>query len=104
MTHEVLLVFDPGQASAGLALAGNFRMIQQLLPRLAVVQTDADGLARLRGMPGVTAVIEDRVPVNVLRQLTPAERTFAEAWIAGRQPKQRPGEGLPWDTEGFQPP
>ena len=38
--------------------------------------------------------------------LTEGERLFAEGWLErqSRGPKERKGEGLPWDAPGFQPP
>jgi len=103
--QEILLLLDPNRAKDILGGAGNLHVIQQLPPRLAVVQTDADGVAALRAAPGVAAIVEDVVPDAVSRQLTPTERMFTDAWVVSRQPKQnRRGDKLPWDSEGFQPP
>ena len=77
-------------------------LVQHLPPRLAVVE--ADDTTLLRGAPGVVAVGDPELPDDVRAGLSDTERLFADAWVLGRQPKVRPGEGLPWDAPGFQPP
>ena len=83
-------------------LTGTVTLVQQLPPRLAVME--AEDAAGLRGAPGVIAVGDPDLPDDVRAGLSDAERLFADAWVLGRRPKVRPGEGLPWDAPGFEPP
>jgi hypothetical protein len=106
MTREALVIFDGAQDNTALARVTQLvDVTQRLPPRLAIVRGEGNQLEALRKLPGILAVCEDAVADSILQQLNSAERIFAEAWVAGRQPKAtRPGEGLPWDAPGFQPP
>ena len=53
---------------------------------------------------GIAAVFERGQPTPAFEQLDPNERLFAEAWAVAGQPKSRIGDGLKWDTPGFDPP
>jgi hypothetical protein len=103
---RALLILDEHQAEKVISeVATSVSITQRLPPRLAIVEGDPDRLAALHGMPGVIGIFEGAVPETMLRQLNPTERLFAEAWAESRRPKSdRPGEGLPWDAEGFEPP
>lgn len=89
-------------------LARPVRLVQHLPPRLAVVDAgdDAgdDAGAALRAAPGVLGVGQPDVPAEVRALLTDTERLFVDAWVLGRQPKQRHGDGLAWDAPGHLPP
>jgi hypothetical protein len=81
------------------------RIVQRLPPRLAIIEIDPQKVETVRSQEGVSALYDDAVSETVLQQLTSAERLFAEAWDRSRQAKPaRPGDGLPWDAGGFQPP
>jgi hypothetical protein len=54
-------------------------------------------------VPGTRWYIDD-VPADVLLDLTPTERIFVAAWRDRRSAKVRRGDGLTWDTRGFEPP
>jgi hypothetical protein len=101
-----LVIVNESHADDVLSQVGQFvKVTQRLPPRLAIVEGEDRQLEAVRTLPGVIAVCEGPVPDSVLQQLHPTERLFADGWTAGRQPKTaRPGEGLPWDAEGFQPP
>ena len=105
MGREMLLVVDPVAPDLPERLAPFVTVDQRLPPRLLVVRGEADRLDHASRLPGVVAAIVDRLPERVLDQLDPTERLFAQAWVAGRRPKVgRPGDGLPWDAPGFEPP
>jgi len=106
MTYEALVIIEESQAESVLLQAGHLvQVTQRLPPRLAIVRGQTSELEALRNLPGVIAVSEGPIPESALQLLNPTERVFAEAWGVGRQPKTaRPGEGLAWDAEGFQPP
>lgn len=72
---------------------------QLLPPRLALVVPDDDPPY----VPG-TRWYTDVVPADVLLSLAPYERIFIAAWRDRRAIKSRPGDGLPWDAEGFAAP
>jgi hypothetical protein len=75
---------------------------QLLPPRLALLILDGDP----QPVPGTRWYLDD-VPADVLLDLAPHERIFVAAWRdrrARQTPKDRPGDGLSWDTPGFQPP
>jgi hypothetical protein len=102
--HEVLVVLEPRAAEKALArLRSVSQVIQVLPPRLAFVLVDAKNMARLARIQGVLKAYDD-VPAKFPSDLTASERLFVSAWKARRQPKTRPGEGLPWDAPGYIPP
>ncbi|PWT86428.1 MAG: hypothetical protein C5B57_01105 [Blastocatellia bacterium] len=103
---EALVIAEESQADAVWSRIGeSFSLTQRLPPRLAIVQGDRAALEAISKAPGVIGVYAADVPDSVLQQLNPSERIFAEAWILRREPKiARPGDGLPWDGDGFQPP
>src|SRR5215469_12413436 len=102
--HELLIVLESRSASETLArLRAVANVTQVFPPRLALVQAGPDARTRIARIEGVLDALDD--PARALpADLTPAERIFAAAWQARRQPKTRPGEGLPWDAPGFEPP
>jgi hypothetical protein len=106
MPTEALIILDQAHADDLLAQVSQLvRVTQRLPPRLLIVHGTDEDLRTIRNLRGVLGVFENSVPMAVLQELQSTERTFAEAWIAGRKPKlHRRGEGLPWDAEGYQPP
>jgi hypothetical protein len=103
---EALVIIDESHADDVLSQIGRIAVAtQRLPPRLAIVKGEASQLEAVRNLPGVSAVYTGDVPEPVLQRLSPTEQIFAEAWAIGRRPKtSRPGDGLPWDAEGFEPP
>jgi hypothetical protein len=80
-------------------------------PRVAVLQaprTDletiaaASRLALARDVDGAALVVGDQ---GVLDELDAGARLFVDAWRSQPRSKpDRPGDGLPWDAKGFEPP
>ena len=102
--REFLVVLEPLLADKTLAqLRAITNVTQVLAPRLVLVRTDPETIAHVAQMEGVLDVSDDILP-ELPQELTPSERLFVSAWEARRQPKIRPGEGLPWDAPGFLPP
>ena len=99
----LLLVADDAEQVLG-RLGGSVTLVQHLPPRLAVIESDDDARAALRTAPGVLGVGEPDLPDDVREQLTETEQVFVDAWVLGRRPKTRPGDGLAWDAPGFEPP
>ena len=102
--RELLIVLESRPASETLAQLRAVATVTQVFPpRLALVQAGPDARTRIARIQGVLHVLDDRAR-KLPPDLTPAERTFAAAWQARQQPKTRPGDGLPWDAPGFEPP
>jgi hypothetical protein len=99
---EALVELNPGSTLEAIAPAVEVR--QRLPPRLAIVAADEDGLRALARSPEVLSVHTAHVPKQVLARLDEPARTFAAAWNERRRPKQRPGDGLPWDAPGHDAP
>ena len=106
MPQALVFIEGTDADAAWVRIGALVTVTQRLPPRLAIVQGEDDAIEAVRGVPGVRLVVaEDAAPASSLEGLTDGERLFAEAWQAGRSPKSsRPGQGLPWDAEGFQPP
>jgi hypothetical protein len=79
-------------------------VVQQLPPRLVVIEADDAALAELRGHPDVLGIGDPDLPTALVAALTETERLFVDAWVVGGRPKSRRGDGLSWDAPGFSPP
>lgn len=101
-THDYLVVVDPVRGG-GLEALGE-SLTQVFSPRLGVVRVDDSTLAELQGRTDVVAVARRVLPPGAVAELDETERLFAEAWSQHDRPKQRRGEGLPWDAEDHSPP
>jgi hypothetical protein len=103
---ERIVVLSTQGASSGLAeIQKRYRVLSVLPPRLVVVELDDTEMQAVRRLPSTQAIIA-RPTEAIPSLLEPNEQLFVEAWQQRQlfQNKQRPGEGQPWDAEGFQPP
>jgi hypothetical protein len=100
---EALLELEPG-AKLDDAVGPHVDIHQRLPPRLVIVAADEEALRGLESNPKVRAVFTGDVPQETLERLDEPERLFAGGWNERRRPKQRPGDGLPWDAPGFDAP
>jgi hypothetical protein len=99
---EALLVVAPALLAALGRSLSNVQVTQVLHPRLAIVRGDRPVLEALAAVDGVERVLfEDS---GKPEGLDPREGLFVGAWLQGRQPKERPGDGLAWDVPGRLPP
>ena len=104
-TSEILVVdLNPDRSSSWPTAAGAGS-------RVLVVQADASALDELAGCSRYALArhadgrIERRGDGEVLDDLDAGERLFVEGWIARPTDKSnRVGEGLSWDSPGFEPP
>ena len=103
---SVLLILPAEQAEKLLASLGKTLTItQRFPPRLVIVEGPSARLAGLKRLPAIVVLAEGPVPQHIRDQLTNHEQLFVDGWMAGRKSKgMRPGEGLPWDAEGYEPP
>jgi hypothetical protein len=102
---EALIVFKEPPSQRTMAdLKARYRVTALMPPRLAALDLQEGQLQELQRMAGVEAVLTG--PENPLpASLTEQERLFIMGWLQRRQGgKQRKGEGLPWDAEGYLPP
>ena len=84
-----------------------YRETQRVSPRVVIVESHDDAATEeLRTMNGVDAVLEpgEYPPAEVRKTLTDTETLFVDAHVQRFRQKERPGEGLAWDSEGFLPP
>ena len=77
-------------------------VLQRLPPRIAIVLVPAQG-APPSAVPGTDWYPGD-IPADVAAGFTSTERLFVDAWLSRREAKTRPGDGLPWDAAGREPP
>jgi hypothetical protein len=86
---------------------GRYRVTQKVSPRVLLIQP-VGGITKeeLHSLNGVTTVLApgERPAAEIRATLTDTEALFADAFAQRSQSKQRLGEGLAWDTEGFLPP
>lgn len=107
---EILVLLDPRSAAEALdRVRATFRVVHVASPRLVVVEAETDTapesvLARTPGV--VSAAAGGAVQPLGDHALSAEERLFVDAWVLRLREtvaKQRPGDGLPWDADGFQP-
>jgi hypothetical protein len=103
---EVLVVDYALQESAS-----PWPVIGTLPPRVAVLRAAADDVPAIARMSRVVIVRRSDAPDEVvgdpraLQELDDAARLFVEAWRSQAPAKtDRPGDSLPWDAPGFEPP
>lgn len=103
---ERLVIVEPVRSEAELTqILSNCRVVAKLPPRLVVVEANDAEMEVLRGAPAISAVLTAVSELPKL-ELNEGEKLFVEAWHKRQrtEKKNRVGEGLPWDAEGFQPP
>lgn len=102
VTQETLIIIEPGGGIQDVATHSN--IVQQIGSRVFIVE----GLQteKLRNAPGVQTVATGPIASDLYSDLSEAEQLFVAAW-SDRQTKPkttRPGDGLDWDTPGFEEP
>jgi hypothetical protein len=104
---ELLVILDLRTAAeAQERLRSSHRVTQVGSPRVLVVAVSPGETSPTSSTPGVVAVSSGALPPSVVEELDEQEALFVTAWarrMTGPE-KQRRGEGLPWDTPGFEPP
>jgi hypothetical protein len=95
---QALLIGDP---EAVVARGGR---VLQRAGRVLVADVPGEAEDALRADPAVAGPFAGAVPDAELAALDEQERLFASAWAAGREPKARRGDGLPWNAPGFEAP
>lgn len=99
--NRVLIGFQPMRLDElAEVMPKGVRVVQALPPRLAIVEGEAADIALLAKVPRITVLDE----ADTLPDANDAEAMFQHAFALNRLEKHRPGEGLPWDTAGFEAP
>ena len=95
---EVLVVVqDPARFRTAIeAWRRSATIVQELPPWVAL----AEPRGEVPDVPG-TRWYTGAVPPDVLLALGPPARLFIAGWLDRRAPKNRPGDGLPWDARGY---
>jgi len=104
---EVLVYLQEDGAEQALErLRAHFAVTQMASRQLAVVRVAPGQEGEVQSLEGVQGVFERIIPENLFTHLNFSESLFVKAWNLRQQekPKERPGEGLDWDAEGFEPP
>lgn len=82
------------------------RVTMLLSPRLFVVEGDEERAKALSRVPGIPLATVGAVPESLIAGFSDAEALHIAAWnlriLQGK--KDRPGEGLDWDAEGYEAP
>lgn len=81
--------------------------MQKVSPRVMIVEPAGNAAKEeLQAMNGVDAVLAPgEVPADDIRgTLTQTEALFVDAYAQRSRHKERLGDGLDWDAEGFLPP
>jgi hypothetical protein len=111
--REWLLILDEASADAVLPqLRALVSVTHVVSPRVIVVSSERDPVSALSPILGVRRMYADDVSAEEIESdeafmaLNREESLAARAWLWRQQQpeKQRPGEGLAWDAEGFEPP
>lgn len=103
---EVLLILDPSITKAKReAILRAAPVRQSISNRVFLATVSEAAFTNLRSMAGIAKVLTGAETAQNLPQLDAAESLFVQAWLSTRgQIKQRPGEGLDWDTPPMLPP
>jgi hypothetical protein len=105
MKLEYLVLLASNDLGSAATVRQRCRILSVSPPRLLVVEADEQAVQSLRALPGVADVISATTGM-LPDSLNETERLFAHAWQQRHQmhEKQRTGDGLNWDAEGFLPP
>lgn len=103
--RELLVVLHLSAGDQGLnEVKRETTVIQHVPPRLVLVEGEPNVIDRLRELPGVRSVFRPEDDMGEIGDLSEHERLFVDGWRLRGQPKERPGDGLPWDAPGYLPP
>jgi hypothetical protein len=100
----IVLADGPDRDRMREAITAKFRLRQMASHRVLVVEASRNDARLLRDMHGVLVASSEAVPEDQLETLSADERAWVAGWNINRAAKQRRGEGLGWDTAGFEPP
>lgn len=103
-TDEWLVVFEKGLPSNPIEkLKKVVRVTQMLPPRLVLICANKKMQEQVNQITGVLGIYK-HIPPELAVELTFQEQIFVSAWISRQLSKERRGDKLPWDSQGFAPP
>jgi hypothetical protein len=102
--EAVVILSDADNVQTSSSVTARARVSQVGSARVMVVDADPATLGQLRELPGVLGVMMPGDAVPESAGLNDQELLFVKGWQVSKQPKQRRGEGLPWDAPGFDAP
>jgi hypothetical protein len=85
-------------------LDGQATVIHSASSRMHIIRTSSATRAQLAVLPGVVCITDTELPPEYAQRLNSQESIFAEAFAVRETSKERLGDGLPWDSPGFEPP
>ena len=103
--RELMIILSPDHSVSDLNR--RCRVVQQISPRVVIIETtDLVWKEKMRETHGVEAVLDPGESPSVIsvitsRMLTETEALFVNAYAQRSPHKQRVGDGLDWDSEGF---
>ena len=105
---ELLVILDGDSPVAGGGeFFDRFRIVHSISPTVFVIELHGDtSAAEVAAVAGVAAISEGAVAPELVAGLDEAEALLVRAWARrlGDPAPPRPGDGLDWDTGGFEPP
>jgi hypothetical protein len=109
--NELLILHGPNRSRLRAEVNGRFHVVQEISPYVMEV---ADSPRRImqfaeQSEDGVwlASNLAQRELTAMDKELSPMEHFFVDAWrqrSRRAKDKKRIGDGLPWDTPGFEPP
>ena len=104
---EILVILaEPNAKETLKMLKSKYTILHSISNRVVIISADYTQYSEISCNRGVEAVGTPEVDNEVLVALTEQEKLFVGAWMRRQrdQSKIRPGDGLSWDHEGFEPP
>lgn len=103
---ELLVIVGDEDAAATVRELTGAAMVHVASPRVFVINDPAGvHTNELAGVPRLTAIRGGSIAPEVLDELDENEALFVQAWTLRKsESKTRRGDGLDWDSEGFEPP
>lgn len=104
---ELLTILQEERADAALEeLRARFKISQVASRQVVILQVRPEQAEQVEEVDGVRAVFREQVPQAFVTSLDANERLFIKAWELRQNVdvKYRLGDGMDWDSEGFEAP
>jgi hypothetical protein len=109
--EELLILTGPDRENARHKVEKQLHVVHEASPYVMTVTGDAKEITAISSssssvITGSHLKPNDPDDSQLVSQLTQTEQMFIDGWLYNRQSreKKRIGEGLKWDTPGFEPP
>jgi len=102
---EAFVILRPKDAEvAHSKISDKFHVLHFLPGSCIIIRGNTEILDRLQNWDGVVLATTKRIPEAETKGFDGPVLHNIRVWNAGFSEKQRIGEGLPWDVEGFSSP